>query len=89
VLASLVSAYALAGLALATNGAGPATLGRLTSALRASDWLLLHLLDREQWAAWCSQWEASPDAAELVALVAATQQLLDSLTWVDQAATRG
>lgn len=81
VLASLGSAYALAVLALRTNGADLVTLGRLTSALRASDWLLLHLLDRDQWAGWCSSWERRADASELVGIVADADGLLDSLSW--------
>jgi hypothetical protein len=81
VLASLVSAYALTALALQLTGPGLVTIGRLTSAIRASDWLLLHLLDREQWAAWCSEWEAHDDARGLVALVAAAHARLDGLAW--------
>jgi len=81
VLASLVSAYGLAALALRENGDGVITLGRLTSAIRAADWLLLHLLDRDQWAAWCSQWEPEADSRALLGLVADAAQVLDALTW--------
>jgi hypothetical protein len=83
VLASLVSAHALATLALHRNGEdpGPVTIGRLTSALRASDWLLLHLLDRDQWAAWCSEWEERDDSRDLLAIAAAANALLGELTW--------
>jgi hypothetical protein len=81
VLASLVSAYGLATLALRGNGEGVVTLGRLTSSIRAADWLLLHLLDREPWAAWCSQWEADADSRVLLGLVADATRLLDQLTW--------
>jgi hypothetical protein len=81
VLASLVSAYGLAALALRESGDGVITLGRLTSAIRAADWLLLHLLDRDQWAAWCSQWEPEADSRALLGLVADAAQVLDALTW--------
>lgn len=81
VVASLVSSYVLASEALARNGDGPPTFGRMTAALRAADWLQLHLLDREVWAAWCSQWESDPDAAALHSLVAAATAQLDALAW--------
>lgn len=81
VLASLVSSYALAVLALHCHPARVVTFGRLTSALRASDWLQLHLLDRQQWADWCSAWERRDDAADLVSIVADADGLLDSLSW--------
>ncbi len=81
VLASLVSAFALATSALARTGTGVVTTGRLASAIRAADWILLHLLDREQWAAWCSQWERDEDSRQLVGLVATATRMLDDATW--------
>ncbi|MCC6165044.1 MAG: hypothetical protein IT182_16990 [Acidobacteria bacterium] len=83
VLASLVSAHGLAILALsrlAPRGT-PVSRGHLTNSIRAADWLLLHLLDRQPWADWCSSWEAAPDAGGLVAIVAGGHALLDGLTW--------
>lgn len=83
--ASLVSAYVLAAMALQatspSDGPQVVCLGRLTSAIRASDWLLLHLLDREVWAAWCAEWESAPDVRPLLALVAGATRVLDSLDW--------
>ena len=81
VVASLVSSFALASLALASGGSGTITLGQLTSALRASDWLQLHLLDREVWAAWCKEWEDAEDAAPLLSVVAAAARVLEGLAW--------
>ena len=81
VLASLVSAYALAVLALSRTGTGGVTFGRMTSALRASDWLLLHLLDREQWAEWCVQYESPRGEERLLGTVATTDNLLRSLSF--------
>jgi hypothetical protein len=84
--ASLVSAYVLAAVALQSTGTGDGThtvtVGRLTSAIRASDWLLLHLLDREVWAAWCAEWESAPDVRPLLMLVAGATRVLDGLDWV-------
>ncbi len=81
VLASLVSAYGLASLALMRNGDGPVTFGRMTSAIRAADWLQLHLLDREAWATWCSASEDAPDARRLLSVGAAASHALDGLAW--------
>jgi hypothetical protein len=81
VLASLTSSYVLTALALTRNGSGPITFGRMTSALRAADWLQLHLLDRADWARWCSGFEAHADSGALVTLVGAADVLLDALTW--------
>ena len=83
VLASLVSAYGLVALALTrlVPPGAPVSVGHLTNAIRASDWLLLHLLDRQPWADWCSGWEDAPDAGGLVAIVAGGHALLDRLTW--------
>ncbi len=85
VSASLVSAYVLIALALSTpSGAGtgsPVTIGRMTSAIRASDWLLLHLLDRTEWADWCAGYEMAGDARPLLALVGGAARELDALTW--------
>ena len=84
VAASLVHAYVLASLALYTTqeAASVVTFDRLTSAIRASDWLLLHLLDRDVWARACSQYESDADAAPLLELVAGATRLLDSCTWL-------
>lgn len=81
VAASLVSAYALVALALTASTASPITFGHLTDSMRAADWLLLHLLDRPQWAAWCRAWENAPDARPLIALVAAADRLIRDLPW--------
>ena len=81
VLASLVSSMGLATLALRMNGSGAVTIGRLTAAIRAADWLQLHLLDRDAWAGWCSEWESVPDAMGLVTLVADAGRELDGLCW--------
>jgi hypothetical protein len=86
VMASLVSSYALAALALARNGDGTVTIGRLTSAVRAADWLQLHLLERDAWASWCSESEESADPGGLLSLVAAAGQMLDVLAWQPVAA---
>ncbi len=83
VLASLVSAHGLAILALSRFAppGTPVSRGHLTNSIRAADWLLLHLLDRQPWADWCSSWETAPDAGGLVAIVAGGHALLDRLTW--------
>lgn len=81
VLASLVSAYALACLALASAPGQVLTLGHMTSAIRAADWLLLHLLDRDRWAAWCADTERLPDARTLVEIVAEAAVTFDTLPW--------
>ena len=80
VAASLVSSYGLAALALSRFGEGPVTLGRMASAIRAADWLQLHLLDREEWAGWCTQWEEA-EATQLSGWLTAGSELLDRLTW--------
>lgn len=82
VFASLVSSYVLAAAALAVNGRGVVTAGRVASAIRAADWLQLHLVDREAWAAWCGQWEIAPDGpVELGGWIATGDALLDGLDW--------
>lgn len=88
VVASLVSSYALAASALAVNGGGVVTVGRMASAIRAADWLQLHLLDRDDWADWCREWERTPDApGELSGWLAAGQALLDELAWAAPSAS--
>lgn len=83
VLASLVSSLALVALALHDTATeeGPLTLGHMRSAIRASDWLQLHLLDRDVWADWCSHFETARDAAPLLSVVAAAGQAIDGLPW--------
>jgi hypothetical protein len=84
VATSLVHAYALTSLALhatAETHAQPVTFGRLASAIRAADWLLLHLLDRDVWARACSAYETDADAARLLVLVAGATRLLDACDW--------
>lgn len=84
VATSLVHAYVLASLALHATGetrAQPVSIGRLTSAIRASDWLLLHLLDRDVWARACSAHESDADAAPLLELVAGATSALDGCEW--------
>ncbi len=81
VVASLVSSFGLASLALTRNGQGVVTFGRMTSAIRAADWIQLHLLDREAWAAWCSASEDAADARLLLNVVAAANHALDALAW--------
>jgi len=83
VATSLVHAYVLASLALEDTGNGqqPVTLGRLTSSIRAADWLLLHLLDRDVWARACSAHDGDPDASSLLELVAGATRLLDHCHW--------
>ena len=84
VAASLVYAFALAALAMDAFCDGirqTPTLGRLTSAIRASDWLLLHLLDRDVLAHASSAHEAEPDAGPLLKVVAGATHLLDGLAW--------
>ena len=81
VLASLVSSLGLVSLALMNSGDGPVTVGRLTSAIRAADWLQLHLLDRDAWASWCSEAEDTPDPARLLSVVAAAGQVLGHCSW--------
>jgi hypothetical protein len=81
VAASLVSALVLITLALPHDQRVPVTLGHLTLAMRASDWLLLHLIDRQDWAEWCSDWERRPDASPLLELVAGSGALLQACVW--------
>jgi hypothetical protein len=84
VATSLVHAYVLAALALeatAQPGTPPVTLGRLTSAIRAADWLLLHLPDRDVWARICSAHESEADAGPLLFLIAGASRVLDALDW--------
>ena len=84
VVASLVHAYVLASLALHSTEESVTnlvTFDRLTSAIRAADWLLLHLLDRDAWARRCSAHETDPDAAPLLELVAGSTRLLDACDW--------
>ncbi len=51
----------------------------LVTALRAADWLLLHLLDRQVWADWCSGVETDRGSDRLVTLVCAVDDALDGL----------
>lgn len=81
VLASLVSAFTLATSALARNGHGAPTRQRLVAALRAADWLQLHLLDREAWAGWCRRWETDGTSEGLLTVVTAAEALLADLPW--------
>jgi hypothetical protein len=81
VVASLVSAYALAVEALRRTCDGAPTIGHMTSAVRASDWILLHLLDRPAWASWCARSEGDVDAGQLVGLVQATSASFEALPW--------
>lgn len=82
VCASLVSSYVLAAAALAANGRDVVTSGRMASALRAADWLQLHLMDREAWAGWCRQWEVGSDGpVGLSGWIATGGALLDGLGW--------
>ncbi|AMY09781.1 hypothetical protein LuPra_03006 [Luteitalea pratensis] len=84
VAASLVYAYVLTALALqatAVDGSSTVTLGRLTSAIRAADWIVLHLLDRDVWARACSAHEVDEDASRLLQLVAGAARVLDGCDW--------
>jgi hypothetical protein len=85
VVASLVAAYALAVEALRRTSDAPPTIGHLTSAIRAADWLILHLLDRSDWARWCAKIEAGVDAAGLAGLVQEAGASLDALPWAGRA----
>ena len=80
VLASLIVSHALVVRALSAAGQ-PVTLGRMTSAIRAADWLSLHLLDRDVWAAYCSSFEGTDGATRLASLVRAAGTAADGLQW--------
>lgn len=81
VMASVVSAYALTCAALAATKSSVVTVGHLTSAIRAADWLQLHLLDRDAWADWCAASEEESDAGSLLKLVACGAHVMDRCSW--------
>ena len=88
VLASLCSSLALVSLALTAHPGPTVSLGQLRTALRAADWLQLHLLDRDQWAAWCAAWEDERNPADLLSLVGASGDLLIRCGWVPSVVTQ-
>lgn len=86
VFASLVSTDALTTVALAATATDrPVTTGLLMSAMRAADWLQLHLLDREPWAAWCRAAETSAGLSRLLSVVRAAHHVRAGLVWVPEA----
>lgn len=84
VTGSLIACHALVVLALTSSPDAPMTFGRMTNALRAADWLVLHLLDRDRWAASCSESESFSGATRLHALVAAAGARLDRIRWASR-----
>lgn len=86
VVASLISADALATAALVrTAAAVPVTTGHVMSAIRAADWLQLHLLDREPWAAWCRAAESTVGLTRLLSVVSAAHHARAALAWAPAA----
>ena len=81
VVASLVSAHAVVTEALLRTTEAAPTFGHLTTALRATDWLLLHLLDRQEWACWCAATETVVEAGRLLELVNSASASFDALPW--------
>lgn len=81
VAASLIVCHALAVQALVASAGNTPTFGHITDAIRATDWLVLHLLDRQDWATWCSQVEGEKHDSRLRSWVAAADRWLDDLPW--------
>jgi hypothetical protein len=81
VAASVMACYALAVEALASRAEHAPTIGHMTDSIRATDWLVLHLLDRQDWASWCSQVEDHGNATRLRSWVAAADRRLNDLPW--------